>query len=257
MTESTTPVVEAKGIVKTYGHVEALRGADLQIGAQEVHALVGDNGAGKSTLVKTLAGVIEPDEGEVGVRGKKVDFGSPGAAQKAGIETVFQDLALADSLPPGANVFLGREPLKKGFGRRLGFVDRNQMRVKTAEHLAELGVSLPSLYAPVGSLSGGQRQAVAVARAAVWGSNLIIMDEPTAALGVRQTEFVLDLITRMRDEKKLSVLLVSHNMPDVLRVADRISVLRLGKRVATFKSSETNLQDLTLTLAGMEDQKDG
>jgi ABC-type sugar transport system ATPase subunit len=256
MTEPA-PVVEAKGIVKTFGHVEALRGADLEIGEGEVHALVGDNGAGKSTLVKTLAGVIEPDQGEVLVRGEKVDFGNPGAAQKAGIETVFQDLALADSLPPGANVFLGREPLRKGFGRRFGFVDRNTMKVKTAEHLTELGVSLPSLDAPVGSLSGGQRQAVAVARAAVWGSNLIIMDEPTAALGVRQTEFVLDLITRMRDEKKLSVLLISHNMPDVLRVADRISVLRLGRRVATFKSSETTLQDLTLTLAGMEDPQNG
>lgn len=126
------------------------------------------------------------------------------------------------------------------------------MRVRTRKYLTELGVTLPSLNEPVGSLSGGQRQAVAVARAAVWGSNMIIMDEPTAALGVRQTEFVLELITRMRDEKKLSVLLISHNMPDVLRVADRISVLRLGQRVATFKSSETNLQDLTLTLAGME-----
>jgi len=252
MSEESEPVVQVKGVAKSFGHVEALRGVDLEIGPREVHALVGDNGAGKSTLVKTLAGVIVPDQGELWVRGRRFEFGDPGAAQAAGIETVFQDLALADSLPPGANVFLGREPLRKGFLRRLGFVDRGAMTVKTAEYLTELGVSLPSLDEPVGSLSGGQRQAVAVARAAVWGSNMIIMDEPTAALGVRQTEFVLDLITRMRDEKKLSVLLISHNMPDVLRVADRISVLRLGRRVATFKSSETNLQDLTLTLAGME-----
>lgn len=256
MSNESSPVVEAKGIVKSFGHVEALRGVDLEVGEQEVHALVGDNGAGKSTLVKTLAGVIEPDAGELLVRGKQFEFGNPAAAQAAGIETVFQDLALADSLPPGANVFLGREPLKKGFGRRLGFVDRNEMRVRTAEHLTELGVSLPSLDEAVGSLSGGQRQAVAVARAAVWGSNMIIMDEPTAALGVRQTEFVLELITRMRDEKKLSVLLISHNMPDVLRVADQITVMRLGRRVATFKASETNIRDLTLILAGMENPED-
>jgi len=253
MSPETRPLVEVKGLKKTFGHVEALRGVDLEIAEGEVHALVGDNGAGKSTVVKTLSGVIAPDEGELWVRGQRYEFGNPGAAQAVGIETVFQDLALADSLPAGENVFLGREPLKKSFTRRLGFVDRNEMRTRTREYLTELGVTLPSLNEPVASLSGGQRQAVAVARAAVWGSNMIIMDEPTAALGVRQTEFVLDLITRMRDEKKLSVLLISHNMPDVLRVADRISVLRLGQRVATFKSSETNLQDLTLTLAGMED----
>ena len=252
MSTAAGPLVEIKGLKKTFGHVEALRGVDLEIAEGEVHALVGDNGAGKSTVVKTLSGVITPDEGELRVRGQRYEFGNPGAAQAVGIETVFQDLALADSLPAGENVFLGREPLRKGFTRRLGFVDRNEMRVRTRKYLTELGVTLPSLNEPVGSLSGGQRQAVAVARAAVWGSNMIIMDEPTAALGVRQTEFVLELITRMRDEKKLSVLLISHNMPDVLRVADRISVLRLGQRVATFKSSETNLQDLTLTLAGME-----
>lgn len=256
MIEGNGPVVEVKGLVKSFGHVEALRGVDLKIMPGEVHALVGDNGAGKSTLVKTLAGVLTADAGELWVHGRRFGFGNPAAAQALGIETVFQDLALADSLPPGANVFLGREPLKSGFWRRLGFVDRAQMKAETAKHLTELGVSLPSLDEPVGSLSGGQRQAVAVARAAVWGTNLIIMDEPTAALGVRQTEFVLELITRMRDEKQLSILLISHNMPDVLRVSDRISVLRLGKRVATFRRSETNLQDLTLTLAGMEQQND-
>jgi ABC-type sugar transport system ATPase subunit len=253
MTTATHPVLEATGITKRFGHVEALRGADLDVRPAEVHALIGDNGAGKSTLVKVLSGVTTPDAGVVRVRGEEVAFGGPHDAQAAGIETVYQDLALAPTLDGGANVFLGRELLRRGLAGRLGFVDRDEMRRRTAEHMAALGARLPSTRAEVGTLSGGQQQAVAVVRAALWGSGLIIMDEPTAALGVRQTEFVLSLIERLRDEKGVSVLLVSHNLPDVLRVADRITVLRLGRRVTTFDRRATSLQELTLTMAGLED----
>jgi ABC-type sugar transport system ATPase subunit len=249
----TAPLFEARGIVKRYGHVEALRGADISIAPGEVHALIGDNGAGKSTFVKTIAGVIKPDAGELLVRGEAVTFDGPTAAQAAGIETVYQDLALSGTLDAGANVFLGREPLRSGIRGRLGFVDRAQMRERTAAQLEELGAKLPSDRAEVATMSGGQRQAIAVARAAVWATTMVIMDEPTAALGVRQTAFVLSLIERLRDQKGLSVLLISHNLPDVLRVADRITVLRLGRRARTFVAAETDLQELTLVMAGLEE----
>jgi ABC-type sugar transport system ATPase subunit len=249
---SITAILEARGITKTFGHVEALREADLEVGPAEVHALIGDNGAGKSTLVKVLSGVIRPDAGTLRVEGADVAFAGPQDAQSAGIETVYQDLALAPTLDAGANVFLGREPLRTGLRGRLGFVDREQMRRRTTEQMATLGAAIPSSRAEVATMSGGQRQAVAVVRAAVWGTSVIIMDEPTAALGVRQTEFVLSLIEQLRDEKGVSVLLVSHNLPDVLRVADRITVMRLGRRVATFRRDETSLQELTLTMAGLE-----
>jgi simple sugar transport system ATP-binding protein len=232
--------------------VRALRGADLTVRRNEVVALVGDNGAGKSTMIKVISGVLQPDTGEIAVGGQPVTFDSPLGPRRYGIETVYQDLALAPTLDAGANVFLGREPLRTGLRGRLGFVDREEMRRRTTEQMAALGAAIPSSRAEVATMSGGQRQAVAVVRAAVWGTSLIIMDEPTAALGVRQTEFVLSLIEQLRDEKGVSVLLVSHNLPDVLRVADRITVMRLGRRVATFRRDETSLQELTLTMAGLE-----
>jgi simple sugar transport system ATP-binding protein len=244
------PLLEARGIEKRFGHVEALRGTDFSVGEREVVALVGDNGAGKSTLVKVLAGVTEPDAGEVYFRGRPVRLQSPSQARaELGTETVFQDLALAEDLDPAANLFLGRELLRRGALGRLGFVDKAAMRERARKSFAELGVSLPSLTGPVGNLSGGQRQGVAVGRAVVWASNLVFMDEPTAALGVVQTQNVLSLIRRVRDTGR-SVVLISHNMPEVLEVADRIEVLRLGRRVARFRVDEVEMSDIVAAMTG-------
>jgi ABC-type sugar transport system ATPase subunit len=246
-----TPLLAARGIRKRYGQVEALRGAELEVGEGEVHALIGDNGAGKSTLVKTLSGVVSPDEGTLELRGERVDFTGPRDAQAVGIETVYQDLALAPSLDAGANIFLGREPLRGGARGRMGFLDRPRMRQEAQAALEDLGVELPSLTAEVGTMSGGQRQAVAVARAAVWGTAMIMMDEPTAALGVRQTEVVLSLIRRVCEQKGVSVLLISHNMAHVLEVADTVTVMRLGRRAAVRRAADTSLEELTLLMAGL------
>jgi ABC-type sugar transport system ATPase subunit len=250
MNHGDTPVLQAEGIVKRFGHIEALRGADLEVGQGEIHALLGDNGAGKSTLVKILSGAMTPTEGTLRLGGTPVRFSSPRDAQEAGVETVYQDLALATTLPPGENVFLGREPAARGFWGRLGFVDRPAMRRRAAEEMERLGASVPAVNAPVSSLSGGQRQAVAIARSLIWGSRLLIMDEPTAALGPRQTEFVLRLIKRVRDEQGLSILLITHNLPDVFAVADRVTVLRLGERVLTCPTSEVSTESLFEAITG-------
>jgi simple sugar transport system ATP-binding protein len=245
----TTPLLEARGIEKRYGRVRALRGADFSVLPQEVVALVGDNGAGKSTLVKVLSGVIQPDAGELLVGGRPVTFADPVAAREHGIETVFQDLALAPDLDPAANLFLGREVLRPGLLGRLGVLDRRAMRERTAEAFGTLGVGLQSTAAPVATLSGGQRQGVAVSRAVTWASKVVFMDEPTAALGVVQTRKVLDLIRRVRDQG-VSVVLISHNLPEVLEVADRIEVLRLGRRVAQLRASETTMEEVVGAMTG-------
>lgn len=231
-------LLRAFGISKDYGHVRALDNVDFDLRHREIHALIGDNGAGKSTLIKIIAGALAPDSGRLEVEGQEVWFGSPHDARDAGIETVYQDLALADPLDAAENVFLGRELCRSGLLGRLGFVDRKQMRERTRAHLQDLEVRLPSLTVPVETFSGGQRQAVAVARAAVWGRRFLVMDEPVAALGVQQTTHVLDLIERTRDEKDMSVILISHNLLEVLRVADRITVLRLGRRVGTIAATD-------------------
>lgn len=223
---------------------------DLEVGPGEVHALLGDNGAGKSTLMRILAGVTTPDQGTVEIAGRPVHFSGPAGARAAGIETVYQDLALASSLSAGENIFLGREILRRGLLGRLGFVDRRAMARESTALLAELGASMPSGLAAVESFSGGQRQAVAVARAVRWGSVLVMLDEPTAALGVQQTSAVLDLICRVRDERNVSVLLVSHNLPDVYAVADRVTVLRLGTTVLTGRISDLSVDDLIGAMTG-------
>jgi simple sugar transport system ATP-binding protein len=240
-----TPALSARGIIKTYGQVRALRGASFEAYPGEVTALVGDNGAGKSTLVKCLAGVIHPDEGEIAIGGEIVQLSDPVHAERLGIETVYQDLALAPDLDAAANVFLGREI------RRLRWLnDPREMRRRTAESFAELGVGLvQDLRQPVASFSGGQQQSVAIARAAMWASSVIMMDEPTAALGVIQTAKVLDLIRRVR-ERGLAVIFISHNLQQVLEVADRIEVLRLGARVARLRSSETDVDQLLAAISG-------
>jgi simple sugar transport system ATP-binding protein len=243
------PLLEARGIVKSFGRVHALRGADFTVYPGEVVALIGDNGAGKSTLVKTLSGVHPPDTGEIRFEGATVTIASPEAARELGIETVYQDLALAPDLESSANLFLGREVLRPGLLGRLGFLDDAAMRRRTESAFGDLGVGVQDVSAPVANFSGGQRQGVAVARAVTWASKVVFMDEPTAALGVVQTRRVLDLIGRVRDNG-LSVVLISHNMPEVMEVADRVEVLRLGQRVAMFKRGEAKMEDLVGAMTG-------
>ncbi|MCC6270237.1 MAG: sugar ABC transporter ATP-binding protein [Microbacteriaceae bacterium] len=245
-----SPVLRVTNVVKSYRHVQALRGVNLEVRPREVHALLGDNGAGKSTLMKILAGVIVPDSGTIEVSGRNVIFAKPADAQAAGIETVYQDLALAPSLTPGENLFLGREIMRKGILGKLGFVDRAAMSEAAISELDRLGARTPTSHVEVEALSGGQRQAVAVARASLWGTALIMLDEPTAALGVAQTASVLDLIRSLRDERGLSVLLVSHNLPDVFAVADRATVLRLGEDVLTADIKDVTTNDLISAMTG-------
>jgi simple sugar transport system ATP-binding protein len=245
----TTPLYEARGVVKRFGHVTALDGADFSVYPGEVVALVGDNGAGKSTLVKTLSGALRHDEGELLFNGTPVELDSPLAARALGIETVYQDLALAPELDPAMNAFLGREVMRPGLLGKLGFLDRKTMRRRTAEAFASLGVGVRSTTVPVSMLSGGQRQGVAVSRAVMWASKAIFLDEPTAALGVVQTRAVLELIRRVRDTG-CAVVLISHNMPEVLEVADRIEVLRLGRRVASLRAADTSMEEIVGAMTG-------
>ena len=249
MTEQ--PVLEARDIVKSFGRVSALRGASFTVYPNEVVALVGDNGAGKSTLVKTLVGVHPPDSGEIYFQGERVDIHTPSDARRLGIETVYQDLALAAEIDPPANMFLGREILRPGLLGKLGFLDKGEMRRRSAEAFKQLGVNIQDTTAPVANMSGGQRQGIAICRAVTWANKLVFMDEPTAALGVVQTRNVLEQIKRVR-EQGLSVVLISHNMPEVFEVADRIEVLRLGARVARLKPSEVSMEDVVAAMTGAQ-----
>ena len=244
-TEVPTPALEARSIVKSFGTVRALRGASFQAYPGEVTALVGDNGAGKSTLIKVLSGVFPQDSGEILVDGNPVNMGNPRDAAALGIETVYQDLALAPDLDAASNVFLGREL------RRFRILhNQPEMRRQTAARFTELGVGLvQDLRIPVASFSGGQRQSVAIARAAMWAKHVIIMDEPTAALGVIQTRKVLELIETVRD-RGLAVVLISHNLPEVIQVSDRIEVMRLGARVARFRRGEADVDRLIASISG-------
>jgi simple sugar transport system ATP-binding protein len=245
----TEPLLEARGIVKSFGRVRALRGADFTVYPGEVVALIGDNGAGKSTLVKTISGVHPPDAGHIFFEGQEVHFHGPEDARALGIETVYQDLALAPDLESSANLFLGREEMRGGLLGKLGFYDTPAMRRRTKEAFTTLGVGVQDVEAPVANFSGGQRQGVAVARAVTWASKVVFMDEPTAALGVVQTRKVLELIRRVRDTG-LSVVLISHNMPDVLAVSDRVEVLRLGERVAQFRTADVTMEILVGAMTG-------
>lgn len=243
------PLLEARGIVKSFGHVEALRGADFEVRHNEIVALMGDNGAGKSTLVKILSGVIVPDGGEIRIDGTAVSVRSPAEARLLGVETVYQDLALADTLDPVANLFLGRELGRRGLLGRLGFLDNGEMRRRAGEVFSSLNVPVRPEHDSAGNLSGGQRQGIAVSRAVTWASKVLFLDEPTAALGVRQTRNVLDLIRRVRD-RGVSVVLISHSVPEVLEVADRIEVLRLGKRVDRFTRDTVTAEAVVAALTG-------
>lgn len=244
---SEQPILEVEGIRKKYGHVTALDGADLTVHAGQVTALVGDNGAGKSTLIKVLSGVEVPDAGEIRLDGTPVTFTGPSDAQAAGLVTVYQDLSLAPELTAAENFYLGRERLRTGLRGRLGFVDRRAMQHEAARHFAELGITLRSPAVVVGSLSGGQRQSVAIARAAAWADKVIFLDEPTAALGVVQTGRVLELVRTIAD-RGLGVVLITHNMTHVLEVADRVEVLRLGRRVASFDAARASVEGLVVAM---------
>jgi fructose transport system ATP-binding protein len=244
------PVLEARGLVKRYGHVTALDGADFELFPGEILAVIGDNGAGKSTLIKALSGALIPDEGEILLDGELVHFHSPLDARRAGIETVYQDLAVAPALDIASNMFLGRERRRPmPFGSVLRMIDKGAMRREAWRHLSQLKIGVQSLTQAVENLSGGQRQGVAVARAAAWARRVVIMDEPTAALGVKETRQVLDLILRVR-EGGLPVILISHDMPHVFELADRIHIMRLGKRVAVASPRTHSMPEAVAIMTG-------
>ena len=254
----TAPTLSADGLVKRYGRVTALDGADFEVFPGEVLAVVGDNGAGKTSLIKALSGALIPDAGEIRVDGEPVRFRSPLDARRCGIETVHQDLALAPAQDIAANMFLGRERRRAGLlGSVLRAVDRPAMRAEAQRVLDELGVQVKSIAQPVETLSGGQRQGVAVARAAAFGSKAVIMDEPTAALGVAEAGKVLELIDRIRS-RGLPVVLISHNMPHVFDIADRIHVHRLGKRAAVVSPRSHDMSQVVGLITGaLEPGQDG
>ena len=245
------PILRARRLVKTFGRVVGLDGVSLELYPGEVLAIIGDNGAGKSTLIKCLTGAEIPDEGEIFLDGKPVDFKRPQDARAAGIETVYQNLAVSPALDVAANLFLGREVRKKGIlGSVFRVVDQKGMRQKARDELKALGIStLQDVTVPVENLSGGQRQAVAVARAAAFGSKVVVLDEPTAALGVRESNQVLELIKNLRD-RGIPVILISHNMPQVFDVADRIHIQRLGKRAATITPESHSMTDAVAIMTG-------
>ena len=243
-------ILEARGLVKSYGQVVALDGADIELYPGEILAIIGDNGAGKSTLIKALSGAIHPDDGEISLDGVPVHFRSPRDARRAGIETVYQDLAVAPALDIASNIFLGREVRRRGpQGGVLRMLNKRAMRREATRHFAELRIGIRSMAQPVENLSGGQRQGVAVARAATWARRVVIMDEPTAALGVKETRQVLDLIQRVR-ERGLPVILISHDMPHVFELADRIQIMRLGKRVATVTPETHSMPEAVAIMTG-------
>jgi D-xylose transport system ATP-binding protein len=247
--QQTSPILELKGISKRFGAVQALSGVDFEVFPGEVVGLVGDNGAGKSTLVKVIAGTYQPDAGRYTFGGREVVINTPRDAAALGIQTVYQDLALCENLDVVANLFLGREKHQRPFSKTLKIIDETAMEKSASDFINELHVRIPSLRSRIATLSGGQRQSVAVARAVMWNSKVVLLDEPTAALGVEQTQQVKALIQRLRD-RGLGVVVISHNLGDIFDVTDRIVVLRLGKRVATFDTHDVNQEQVVGSITG-------
>ena len=248
---SSTPyVIQAKGLVKRYGQVTALDGADFELRAGEILAVIGDNGAGKSSLIKALSGATIPDAGQILLDGKEIHFKTPIDARRAGIETVYQEPAVAPAMTIAENLFLGRELRRPGFlGKVLRMLDKKEMLAQSIARMNDLKVGIRSMTQPVETLSGGQRQCVSVARAAAFARHVVIMDEPTAALGVKEGNMVLALIRRVRDQG-LPVVLISHNMPHVFEIADRIHVARLGKRAAVLDPKKISMSDTVAVMTG-------
>lgn len=244
-----TPVLAAKNLIKRYGQVTALDGADFELLPGEILAVIGDNGAGKSTLIKALSGALVPDSGEIKLDGKAVHFRSPSDARKAGIETVYQDLAVAPAMTIAENLFLGREIKRSGLLGKLHIINKKQMLEEAVKYMQELKIGIRSMTQPVETLSGGQRQGVAVARSAAFAKHVVILDEPTAALGVKESGMVLDLIRRVRD-RGLPVILISHNMPHVFEISDRIHIQRLGRRAALVNTKDISMPDAVAIMTG-------
>jgi fructose transport system ATP-binding protein len=243
-------VLKASGLRKAFGSVVALDGCDFEVRAGEILAVIGDNGAGKSSLIKTLAGALRPDAGTLELDGRTVHFATPADARAAGIETVYQELAVAPAMSIAENLFLGRERRRAGpLGRWLRVLDVRAMEREAAAHLDALGVRVRSISQTVETLSGGQRQGIAVARSAAFAQHVVILDEPTAALGVRESGMVLDLIRRVRD-RGLSVVLISHNMPHVFALADRVHIQRLGRRIALHDTAQLSMTDAVALMTG-------
>jgi simple sugar transport system ATP-binding protein len=248
--------IEVQGIRKNYGHLQALRGVDLKIYKGEILALIGDNGAGKSTLAKIICGAIQKSEGSLYFWGEKTDVQSINHAHNIGVFTVYQDLSLAPDLPVSDNLFLGREIMKTGILGRMGALDRKAMRNQSKQALASLGIGLKSISVDTRALSGGERQALAIAKAVTWANTALIMDEPTAALGARQSAIVYDTI-KAAASRGLAVLVISHDIPKMVSFADRIVVLRHGQIVANLEADHTNLQEvLNYMLGGKGETKD-
>jgi D-xylose transport system ATP-binding protein len=248
------PILETRKISKRYGAVQALTGVDFEVYAREVVALVGDNGAGKSTLIKCIAGTHTPDEGKIIFEGREVHLRAPSDATRLGIETVYQDLAICDNLDVVQNMFLGREQVLRLLPPAVELLSEFEMERRSLEVLQTLSVTtISNVRAKVAALSGGQRQSVAISRAAMWNSKLVILDEPTAALGVAQTEQVLALVRQLR-EQGLGVVVISHNLHEVFSVADRIVVLRLGRRVATFTRGATTPEEVVAAITGAREE---
>jgi D-xylose transport system ATP-binding protein len=241
------PILELRGVSKTFGAVQALTDVDFDVRAGEVVALVGDNGAGKSTLIKAIAGIHRIDAGTILWEGREVSIHVPTDAAALGIATVYQDLALCDNLDVVANLYLGREQARPS--GPLGVIDEVAMERRSIQVLRRLSVKIPSVRTPIAMLSGGQRQSVAVARSVLWDNKVVLLDEPTAALGVAQTKEVLDLVRRLRDEGH-GVVLISHNLVDVFEVADRITVLRLGRFVGTYDAKTVGREQLVALMTG-------
>jgi fructose transport system ATP-binding protein len=248
--DSPRLVMQATGLVKRYGQVTALDGADFELRAGEILAVIGDNGAGKSSLIKCLSGATVPDEGEIRLDGQPVRFRSPMDARQSGIECCYQDLAVAPAMTIAENLFLGREIRRQGLaGTLLRMLDKKKMLDTAMQRMADLKVGIRSMTQAVETLSGGQRQCVAVARAAAFAEHVVILDEPTAALGVKEGNMVLELIRRVRD-KGLPVILISHNMPHVFEIADRIHVARLGRRAAVLNPKAISMSDTVAVMTG-------
>ena len=251
----TTPVLTAQKIVKRFGNVVALDGADFELYKGEILAVIGDNGAGKSTLIKAISGAEIPDDGTITLESEEVRFSSPIDARNAGIETVYQNLALSPALSITDNFFLGREIRKKNFftGKMCRMLDKKQMAEQARNKLSELGLlTIQNIHQAVETLSGGQRQGVAVARAAAFGSKVIIMDEPTAALGVKESRRVLDLILQLRDQG-MPIVFISHDMPHVFEIADRIHIHRLGKRLCVINPKDYQMSDAVAFMTGAKE----
>ena len=250
-TATQTPMLEARGLVKRYGHVTALAGSDFDLMPGEILAVIGDNGAGKSSLIKCLSGAVVPDEGEILLDGQPIEMRTPLDARAYGIETVYQTLAVSPSLDIADNLYLGREPRAPGImGTVFRKLDRTKMRAEAKKQMTELGImTIQDINQQVESLSGGQRQGVAVARAAAFGSKVIILDEPTAALGVKESAHVLELILKVRDSG-IPVILISHNMPHVFEVADRIHIQRLGRRATVITPQSHTMSEAVAIMTG-------